>query len=182
LELGRGLRRALALFTEKAKITEPDRGGSQVAKIKPLKENEIFKPLNDREVALVSKFVDEKNYAPGSALFYENMKGEAMYIIMSGQVRLSKMLAEGEERTLTVMGPGDYFGENALLEEGPRTVTAIVSQEASLLVIKRSAFNKLLEEEPKAAVKIIMGMYQVLSNRIRKASPKLQQMIMEASR
>jgi len=153
-----------------------------VAKIKPLKENEIFRPLNDREIAVVSKFVDEKNYPAGSSLFYENMKGEAMYIVVSGQVRLSKMLSEGEEKTLTTMGAGDYFGENALLEEGPRTVTAIVSQDSSLLIIKRAAFNKLLEEEPKAAVKIIMGMYQVLSGRIRKASPKLQQMILEASR
>jgi CRP/FNR family transcriptional regulator, cyclic AMP receptor protein len=151
-----------------------------VAKIKPLKENEIFRPLNDHEIAVLSKIVDEKTYPAGSGLFYENMKGEAMYIVVSGQVRLSKMLAEGEERTLTVMGPGDYFGENALLEEGPRTVTAIVSQESVLLVIKRSAFNKLLDEDPKAAVKVIVGMYQVLSTRIRKASPKLQQMLMEA--
>ena len=153
-----------------------------MAKIKPLKENEIFKLLSDSEIAVLSKIVDEKSYPAGTAIFYENMKGEAMYIVVSGQVRLSKMLAEGEEKTLTVMGPGDYFGENALLEEGPRTVTAIVSQETSLLVLKRSAFNKLLEEAPKVAVKVIMGMYQVLSSRIRKASPKLQQLILESSR
>jgi CRP/FNR family cyclic AMP-dependent transcriptional regulator len=153
-----------------------------VAKVKPLRENEIFKPLSDHELAVISKIVEEKTYPSGTALFYENMKGEAMYIIVSGQVRLSKMLSEGEERTLTVMGPGDYFGENALLEEGPRTVTAIVSQESDLLVIKRGAFYRLLEEEPKAAVKVIVGMYQLLSSKIRKASPKLQQIIMEASR
>jgi CRP/FNR family transcriptional regulator, cyclic AMP receptor protein len=153
-----------------------------VAKIKPLKDNEIFKPLSDQEIAVLSKIVDEKSYPPGTAIFYENMKGEAMYIVVSGQVRLSKMLSEGEEKTLTVMGPGDYFGENALLEEGPRTVTAIVSHEASLLVIRRAAFNKLLDEAPKVAVKVIMGMYQVLSGRIRKASPKLQQLILESSR
>ena len=153
-----------------------------MAKIKPLKENEIFKLLSDSEIAVLSKIVDEKSYPAGTAIFYENMKGEAMYIVVSGQVRLSKMLAEGEEKTLTVMGPGDYFGENALLEEGPRTVTAIVSQETSLLVLKRSGFNKLLDEAPKVAVKVIMGMYQVLSGRIRKASPKLQQLILESSR
>ena len=153
-----------------------------MAKIKALKDNEIFKSLSDPEVAALSKIVDEKSYPAGTAIFYENMKGEAMYIVVSGQVRLSKMLAEGEEKTLTVMGAGDYFGENALLEEGPRPVTAIVSQESTLLVIKRSAFNKLLDEAPKVAVKVILGMYQVLSGRIRKASPKLQQMILESGR
>lgn len=153
-----------------------------MAKIKVLKDNEIFKSLSDPEVATLSKIVDEKSYPAGTAIFYENMKGEAMYIVVSGQVRLSKMLAEGEEKTLTVMGAGDYFGENALLEEGPRPVTAIVSQESTLLVIKRSAFNKLLDEAPKVAVKVIVGMYQVLSGRIRNASPKLQQMILESGR
>lgn len=153
-----------------------------MAKIKPLKENEIFRNFTDKEIAVLAAFVDEKSYSAGTPLFYENMKGEAMYIIISGQVKLSKMLAEGEERTLGVMGPNDYFGENALLEEGNRTVTAIVSQDSQILVVKRSGFNKILAEEPKLALKIILGMYQVLSGRIRKASPRLHQMIMEASR
>jgi len=153
-----------------------------VAKIKPLKENEIFRAFSDKELATLAGHVEEKTYPAGTPLFYENMKGEAMYLVVSGQVKLSKMLAEGEERTLAVMGPNDYFGENALLEEGQRTVTAIVASDSSILVIKRAGFNKLLESEPKLALKIILGMYQLLSSRIRKASPKMQQLIMEASR
>ena len=149
-----------------------------MAKIKPLKENEIFKSLNDREIALLATFIEERSYQAGTPLFYENMKSEAMYIIVSGRIKLSKMLSEGEERTLMVLGAGDYFGENALLEEGPRTVSAIVLQDANLLVLKRSSFQKLIEKEPKLAMKVILGMYQVLADRIRKASPKLQQIIM----
>ncbi len=151
-----------------------------MAKVKPLKENEIFKSLNDREIALLATFIEERSYQAGTPLFYENMKSEAMYIIVSGRIKLSKMLSEGEERTLTVLGAGDYFGENALLEEGPRTVSAIVLQDANLLVLKRSSFQKLIEKEPKLAMKVILGMYQVLAERIRKASPKLQQLIMQA--
>ena len=151
-----------------------------MAKVKPLKENEIFKSLNDREIALLATFIEERSYQAGTPLFYENMKSEAMYIIVSGRIKLSKMLSEGEERTLTVLGAGDYFGENALLEEGPRTVSAIVLQDANLLVLKRSSFQKLIEKEPKLAMKVILGMYQVLAERIRKASPKLQQIIMQA--
>jgi len=153
-----------------------------VAKIKALKENEIFRSLSDREIALLATVVEEKNYSAGTPLFYENMKGEAMYIISTGQIKLSKMLAEGEDKVLTVLGAGDYFGENALLDEGPRTVTAIVSQDSQLLVIKRSGFNKLFDEDPKLALKIILGMYQVLSSRIRKAAPRIQQILMEANR
>ncbi len=153
-----------------------------MAKIKALKDNEIFRAFSDKEIATLATYVEEKHYSAGTPLFYENMKGEAMYIIASGQVKLSKMLAEGEERTLAVMGPSDYFGENALLEEGNRTVTAIVAADSQVLVIKRSGFRKLLEDEPKLALQVILGMYQILSSRIRKASPKMQQMIMEAGR
>src|SRR4030042_2511915 len=88
----------------------------RMAKIKPLKECELFRSLEDREIGLLAKAVEEKAIAANTPLFYENMMGEAMYLVASGAIQLSKMLAEGEGKTLTTLGPGDYFGEMALLE------------------------------------------------------------------
>ena len=149
-----------------------------MAKIKPLKENVLFKDFTDKEIAILSKYVDEKNYPAATPLFLENMKGEAMYILVSGTVQFSKMLSEGETKTLTTMGAGDFFGEMALVEDGPRPVTAMVVQEAQMLLIKRSGFEQLMEENPKVAVKVTIGMYKTLSDRIRESSPKIQQMLM----
>jgi len=150
-----------------------------MAKIKPLKECELFRSLEDREVALLAKAVEEKALAANTPLFYENMQGEAMYIIGGGGIQLSKMLAEGEVKTLTTLGPGDYFGEMALLESGPRPVTAIATADSTVLVLKRSEFQKLMSEQPQIAMKIIIRMYQTLSTRLRQASPRIQQMILE---
>ncbi|MCM8781850.1 MAG: cyclic nucleotide-binding domain-containing protein, partial [Candidatus Omnitrophica bacterium] len=97
------------------------------AKIKPLREHPLFRNFSDNEIAILSKFVEEKNIAAPTPLFLENMKGQSMYIIVTGAVQLAKMVSEGETRTLTTLGPGDFFGEMALIEDGPRQVSAFVA-------------------------------------------------------
>lgn len=150
-----------------------------MAKIKPLKENVLFKDFSDKEIALLSKYVEEKTLPAPSTLFLENMKGESMYLIVSGAIRLSKMLSEGVEKTLTTMGAGDFFGEMALIEDGPRAVTAMVTEDTQILIIKRGEFEKLMEEAPRVAVKVVIGIYRTLSDRVRSLSPHIQKLIME---
>ncbi len=149
-----------------------------MAKVSALKESVLFKDFSDNEIASLANFVDEKNLNAATPLFLENMKGESMYVVISGGIRLSKMLSEGEEKTLTTMGAGDFFGEMALIEDGPRSVSAIAVQDSHVLVIKRSQFEKLMEESPKVAVKIVIGIYRTLSDRVRSLSPQIQQMIL----
>jgi CRP/FNR family transcriptional regulator len=149
-----------------------------VAKIKPLKENVLFKDFTDKEIAILSKYVEEKNYPAATPLFLENMKGEAMYILVKGSIQLSKMLSEGETKTLTTLESGDFFGEMALIEDGPRPVTAMVVKESQMLLMKRSGFETLMDDNPRVAVKMAIGMYRTLSDRIRESSPKIQQLLM----
>lgn len=149
-----------------------------MAKIKPLKENQLFKDFSDKEIALLSKYVEEKDIAAATPLFLENMKGESMYIVVSGQIKLSKMLSEGETKTLTTMGVGDFFGEMALIEDGPRAVSAMAVSDSNVLLIKRTEFEKMMEESPKVAVKVVIGIYKTISDRVRSLSPQIQSMIM----
>jgi CRP-like cAMP-binding protein len=149
-----------------------------VAKIKPLREHVLFKDFSDNEIALLSKYVEEKTIAAPTPLFLEHMKGQSMYIIVAGAVQLAKMVSEGETRTLTTMGPGEFFGEMALIDDGPRQVSAFVAKDAHILSLKRSDFERLMEEAPKVAVKVVMGMYRSLSDRIRQSSPRIQQLLM----
>ena len=150
-----------------------------MTKIKPLKECELFRSLEDREIALLAKAVEEKTLAANTPLFYENMMGEAMYVVSSGGIQLSKMLSEGNVKTLTTLGPGDYFGEMTLLETGPRSVSAIATADSTVLLLRRSEFQKLMAEQPQIAIKVIIRMYQTLSARLRQASPRIQQLILE---
>lgn len=149
-----------------------------MAKIKPLKDNILFKDFSDNELAVLSKFVEEKTVPAPTPLFLENMKGQSMYVIVSGTVQLSKMLGEGEHRNLSALGPGDFFGEMALVEEGPRQVSAFVAKDANILIFKRTEFEKLMNESPKVAVKVVIGLYKTLSDRVKASSPKIQQLLM----
>jgi CRP-like cAMP-binding protein len=65
-----------------------------------------------------------------------------------------------------------------LIEDGPRAVSALVVKDSQILVIKRAEFEKMMEEAPRTAVKMVIGMYRTLSDRVRSSSPKIQQMIM----
>jgi CRP-like cAMP-binding protein len=149
-----------------------------VAKIKPLRENVLFKDFSDNEIAVLAKYVEEKTIAAPTPLFLEHMKGQSMYIVVAGMVQLTKMISEGETKNLTALGPGDFFGEMALIEEGPRQVSAFVAKDAQILSIKRTDFEKLMEEAPKLAVKVVIGMYRTLSDRVRSSSPRIQQLLM----
>jgi len=149
-----------------------------VTKIKPLRDNAVFQDFSDKEVAVLSKYVEEKSISAPTPLFLENMPGESMFIIISGAINLAKMLGEGETETLMTLGPGDFFGELALVENGPRQVSALTAQDSQLLVIKRSGFEKMMEEAPQVAVKVVIGMYKTVTNRIKACSPQIQEMIM----
>ncbi len=143
-----------------------------------IKQTILFAQLGDDDVAMLAQAMEEKKLPSHTTLFLENMKGESMYVIQSGSIKLSKMISEGEERMLTTLGAGDYFGEMALLEEGPRPVSAIVVDDANILILRRSEFQRLMNEQPQVAMRIILGMYKSLSDRIRQASPQIQQQIM----
>ncbi|CAG0961310.1 partial Cyclic AMP receptor protein, partial [Anaerolineae bacterium] len=66
-----------------------------------------------------------KTCGAGEVLFREGDAGDRMYVIQSGAVRISKTV-KGEEKTLAILGPGEFFGEMAILNAKPRTATAIV--------------------------------------------------------
>lgn len=149
-----------------------------MANIQPLKDNVLFRDFSDTELTALAQCAEEKKLGAGTPLFLENMKGESMYIVSSGSIQLSKMLGEGETQSLGTLGAGDYFGEMALIEDGARPVSAIVVQDAQILQIKRSAFEQLMEQDPKVAIKVFIGLYRSLSDRIKASSPRIQQLIM----
>ena len=81
-----------------------------MAKIKPLRDCALFSGLDDRDLAMFSKVVEEKPLSAGATLFTEGMQGASMYLVASGRVKVSKLVSEGEEQVLAVLGPGEFFG------------------------------------------------------------------------
>ncbi len=89
----------------------------------------------------------------GGTIFEAGEAAEALYIVLSGRVRIVED-AGGEKREVTQLGPGDYFGENALLQEVTHTKSAVTSEASELLVLPKDSFRSLLDADPDLAERL----------------------------
>jgi CRP-like cAMP-binding protein len=126
----------------------------------------IFAGLNKDQLAALAGLVVRRTFTRGQVLIREGDTDAALYIIVSGQVSVTKRAAPGgTDLHLATQGPGAFVGEMTLLDGSPRsaTVTALASTEC--LVLTRWVFNTTLRSDPLIAV----AMLPVLSQRIRSA-------------
>ncbi|MEQ9363027.1 MAG: cyclic nucleotide-binding domain-containing protein [Leptospirales bacterium] len=116
------------------------------------------KPLKAPPVADASI---NRQYQAEDMIFCENEPGYELYIIQGGRIKITKML-DGQEVMLAVLQPGDIFGEMAILDNKPRSATAMVAEPASLLAINKANFEGMVKAQPQLATKLIT----LLSERI----------------
>lgn len=110
-----------------------------------------------------------RRHAAGTVLFREGDPGEKMYVIRSGKVNIWKRISDSE-MTLAVLGPGEFFGEMALLESLPRSAGATVVEDAELIEVEQSAFETLVHRNSRIAVRLMRR----LSSRLREAGRQIQ--------
>ncbi len=89
----------------------------------------------------------------GRTVFEAGETAEALYIVLSGRVRIVET-AGGEQTEVAELGPGDYFGENALLHEVTHTKSAVTSEGTELLVLPKESFRSLLDSNPELAARL----------------------------
>lgn len=111
-----------------------------------------------------------RKYPKDTMIFSESQNGAEMFIIQSGEVEISKVV-QGNEVVLAVLKKGDMFGEMALLENKPRSASAIARTDCVLMVINRSNFNQMVSTQPQLIFKLtitlserIWSMYRQLEN------------------
>lgn len=104
-----------------------------------------------------------KTYSSGTMLFRDGEVGEAMYVIKDGRVRIFKEV-RGEEKTLAYVGPGEFFGEMALLSGKPRTASAEVVETARLFAVDRKTFGQMIRTNGEIAVRLIKRMAERLES------------------
>ena len=89
-----------------------------------------------------------------------------MYLVLEGEVRVRLMIG-GKESLLAVLSAGDFFGEIALFDHGPRSADVVANSESVLLKISASAFQRLAQEHPDLATPFLLGIGKTLTGRIR---------------
>lgn len=129
----------------------------------------LFHELDLEEMRRFGELVREKSYPRSSVIVFEDDPGDAFFIVREGRVKVVLVGDDGREVILGMLGPGDHFGELALIDNRPRSAHVIAMDDATLLVLRREDFRKRVETSPKVAWALLVE----LSRRLRAADGKI---------
>jgi CRP-like cAMP-binding protein len=133
------------------------------AKVELLRNVPLFSGLSTKELMSLSRLMDEVDLKPGTVIIREGNTGGEFFIVIEGTVEVKR-----GGRRLARLGPGDYLGEIALIDHGPRTATAIVETPTRVLVLASREFHSMLASDPRIENKIL----RTLASRVRDMSPR----------
>ncbi len=143
-----------------------------------LKDSPLFSSMSANEIGSLEKIFSSKRISEGKTIFIENMPGESLYLIKQGTVKISRMLAEGDEQVLIVLGPDDIFGEMAVLDGGKRSATARIAEDAILYGLTRSEFEALAKKDPQLGLKLTLNIVRIFSERVRNSQKDYRAMLL----
>jgi CRP-like cAMP-binding protein len=122
----------------------------------------LFSAFDRRKLERLGMLADEVDVPADRCLMAQGDRGMEMFVIVSGSVRVER---NGER--INTLGPGDFFGEIALLDGGERTATVTAEEPSRLLVLTHREFHSMMEEFPQVAAEVLNS----LAHRIRRLEP-----------
>jgi CRP/FNR family transcriptional regulator, cyclic AMP receptor protein len=115
----------------------------------------MFSLLDETERATLAERIDILRAPAGQVLFERGEPGDAMYVVKSGRVETFFKNDTGERIVLEIAHPGDFFGEISLLDGGPRTASAVATEDLEALVVDRGDLDELFRMHPHAATDLL---------------------------
>jgi CRP-like cAMP-binding protein len=141
-------------------------------KVEFLKSVPIFSELKDDTLAQLSRSGSVQSFSKESIILSEKEAGSALFIIISGKVKISRISTEDDDKEviLSILNPSDFFGEMSLLDGLERSATCTAMEDSKILIIQRNDFLKLLEDHPEVSIALL----QELTQRLRAAGMKIK--------
>jgi len=130
----------------------------------------IFADLDDIDIEKIAKLGTRKKYKKGNIIVLEQEMGAALFILVTGKVKVVRTDEEGREVILSIFGPGEFFGEMSLLDGLARSATVVAIAKSELMMIHRREFLDLLQEFPAVAISLLAE----LTMRLRKADAQIK--------
>ena len=122
-----------------------------------------FPGIKPNEIEELIAYSKVRAYPPGSVLCHENATEDRFYMILEGEAEVTKVINNNEARLLKTLGPGDFFGEMALIHNAPRAATVAAKSALTTLELDKTAFDRVLHNSSSIA----MAMVSEISNRLR---------------
>lgn len=143
--------------------------------LETLRKIPFFSDLKQGELREVQELLKPQAHGPGEAVFKQGEPGVGMYVVMSGGVEFLHEDEDGAILRLGEVGPEAVFGEMALLDDAPRTASAVTMEETELAVLFRTDLLSMAEARSRLGVKIVMHLSQIVAERLRRTNRALKE-------
>jgi len=135
-----------------------------------LKYVPIFADLDIETLNKISKLGIRKTFKKDSVVLFEHETGSALFVIITGKVKISRVSDDGKEVILTILGDSDFFGEMAIIDGQSRSANVTAMEDTDILIIQRNDFIQLLHDYPDVSIALL----QELTQRLRTADMKIK--------
>ncbi len=132
-----------------------------------LKKVPVFSDLTPKELTEVEKIVHRRRYKKNETIIHAGDPGLGMYIIVNGSVEVVEEDEKAGKRTLAKLSDGSFFGDMALLDEDPRSASAIALVDSDIMGFFRPDFLDLIYRKPKLGIKVLLALAKVIGKRLR---------------
>lgn len=145
---------------------------STATKVGYLSEIDIFQDLTEQEIDALGQVTTMITCEAGRVFYVPGQTGEALFLLKKGRVQLYRLSLEGRKLIITILGPGTFFGEMALLGQGMHDALAEAVEDSTICVMSHHDVEQLLLQKPLVALRLL----NALGNRLTEAETRLEEM------
>ncbi len=135
-----------------------------------LRQVPLFDSLGDPEIEALAELTFSRTFDKGQCIILAEDSGDTLFIIRTGQVKVSFLHEDGKEFILSLLGEGEVFGELSLLDNRPRSANVTATSKTELMMLTRTDFLHLVERVPQIAVSLL----EELASRLRRTDDQVE--------
>lgn len=143
-----------------------------------LESCKLFQGLPVAELESLRQVTRERTYGMGETIFKQGEAGDGIYVVKGGEIHIAVVASSGELRVVSKLGPGELFGEMAVLDSDPRSATALAGETTIVYFISRGDLLEMLNRTPKLS----MGLVREISGRLRHFNSQYIREVLDAER
>ena len=141
-----------------------------MAAIPSLAEVPLFAGLSEQDLAVVAQRVRQRRYREGDTIFHRDDPGVALYVILSGKVKIHHETPDGSDLIIAVLSESDFFGELAVIDGDERSADATTLEITDLLMLTREDLHDIIQRHPRIGLNLLV----TLAGRLRRTTEALR--------
>ena len=145
--------------------------------IEQVMDIKLFKDFSVTEIERILGIANFQSFKIGETIIRENVVGKELYVIIEGEVRISKLVSAGESVNFAILRRGNFFGELSLLTQKAHSATAEAVENTQVMTINKTDFDKFVETDPQAGFKMLKSIICEISELLKQMNDKFIDMM-----